>query len=71
MTSLGPVFRPSDGSGVWLLASHCSDLGFGSKPVSAVFVVGKVALGQVFSESMLVLPCLYHSNNVLSSVNSV
>ena len=47
MTTLDPVFRPSNGSGVRLLASHCTDLGFDSRPVSAVFVVDKVALGQV------------------------
>jgi len=72
MTSLDPVFRPSNGSGVWLLVSHCIDLGFDGRPLSAVFVVDKVALGQVFIESTLVLPFLYHSSNVLSSVvNSV
>jgi hypothetical protein len=48
MTSLDPVFTPSNGSGVWLLASHCTDLGFDSRPVSAVYVVDKVALEQVF-----------------------
>jgi len=38
------------------LASHCQRVGFNARPVSVVFVIYEVALGQVFLQVLLFLP---------------